>query len=279
MKDDNWYRPTDQLALDVIAPPHNREEALFRAARTLPDGDDELIEAMRKTLVEYDKARRHNDTDQLQALEMQAEAIAIKLNGGTSFGMATPSGSYAKLQKALAVDNKAPLWGQPGRFVVETGGFRSLIEYHGMFSTGMHTTLARAIDWELPWLNASGVMSLHAYSGMGMGMSVEDWATSRIESQLRTMHQYSRRKKSSPLVAIDPDYRKPPSLDAVWVCPGCNEENDADNDECWNCDRQQPKYPPRGIDPAWKPGGWIYQLQQVPPLGMKPKRVRRGARR
>ena len=76
-----------QMGFSFEGPVFNTPEE-YRAAKDLPDTDEELIEHCRKLLVEYDATIRAADKGFAEDIALKVEQACIKLNGGANFGMA-----------------------------------------------------------------------------------------------------------------------------------------------------------------------------------------------
>jgi hypothetical protein len=225
-----------QLALGLDMP---SEEELAQRAKLagLPDGDDALIEAVRKMLLDHHAAAMAADRDRMLAINDQVNAAAEKLNRGTRFGIATGEGAYAKLRRALAaVDGQEPMWGQPGRFIVTACGCRCVVTYDGLFGW---TFSVRAVDFGRPFISETGFRSLKGWScDARTGESIAQRVIREIEAAM------SRDMNGKPC--------KPKLVKLGWFI--------------WKGDQKIPQHVgPNLEDPAWQPGGWLHEAAKNPP--------------
>ncbi len=230
---------TPQMAFDIV-PPLSPGEAMARATRHMPSDDAGLIAAARSCLTTYDKAMTEGDGDGLEAAKHRMEAIAFKMADGAQF---QTEAQWQRMQDALrADDGMIPKWGQPGRFVVTAAGCRVLVEITDLFGDHFQDLECHAVDFALPFLTATGFVSIHPYTRrQDDPVTVDGWVIAHIERNQETYTGWNKPPKMKKLVAIAQDYRGPEDPEA----------------------------------PAWQPGGWLYELAQNPPAIPKPARKRR----
>lgn len=218
-----------QLALD-IAPPHSRSEAMMRAGRGLPDDEAGLLSAARTALRSFAGIMARDPTDRaaMQRIDERLDAIRDRF----------PDRDEDWLSDKLRVEGEIPAWGQPGRFVVTVADTRVVCSVQMLFGySGFGSLSCEALDFDRPWLTETGYWSLLPQAPC-QPMSVETWVIQSIEGMLWEWHRNKQRQRR--LREIDEQYRAPRPLSYT------------------EDDKPVP-------DPAWLPGGWLYQLAQHPP--------------
>lgn len=102
-----------------------------------------------------------------ERLTAEAHDLAVKLNGGTHFGMCVDDGGASQLERATrAPDGQVPLWGQQGVFDIEACGCRVRIDFDGIYGTAFPGFSANAIDWDKPFISETGYRSFLLATGL-----------------------------------------------------------------------------------------------------------------
>src|SRR5690606_3307222 len=117
----------------------------------------------------------------------EAEDLAVKLNGGTRFGIKADEDSpCCVLERATAApDGTLPLWGQQGSFVLDVAGCSIRIEFDGLYGISLPGFAAHAVDRTKPFVSATGYRSFLGYGGaFAGGVSVEAYVRATIESHI-----------------------------------------------------------------------------------------------
>lgn len=225
-----------QMSLGLDMP--SKEELATRAKlASLPDGDDALIEEVRKLLVDYHAAALAADSEQMLAIHDKIDAAAEKLNGGTRFGIATEEGANGRLRRALAApDGQEPMWGQPGRFIVAACGCRCLVTYDGLFGWNFSV---RAVDFGRQFISETGFRSFTGWhSDRRKGESVAARVVREIEREMG--RDVNGKPSTTKLVKL--------------------------GSVSWRGDERIITAPtPNLDDPAWQPGGWLHEAANNPP--------------
>ncbi len=112
------------------------EQADFeRETSHLPATIEEAIPYFRELFTRYDAAILAGNGDEADRVEKEAENLAIRLNGGTHFGIKASEDSPCNiLERATAApDGQPPLWGQQGIFILDVKSCRIRIELDGLY--------------------------------------------------------------------------------------------------------------------------------------------------
>ena len=175
-----------QMGFSFEGPTYKTPEQ-YRAAKGLPDTDEELIERCRELLVEYDATIRLADRGFADDIAAKIEQACIKLNGGEAFGMkCIPDGGMTRMGAALmAPYQSVPMWGQPGIFTIEAHGIPVRVGYSGLFGVTHHGFDVTAIEWDKPFLSPTGYRSfLDTYwkHRLDPGKTPEDYVKTIVET-------------------------------------------------------------------------------------------------
>ncbi len=100
-------------------------------------------------------------------------------------------------------EGEVPLWGQVGRFVVETCGMRARIETRGLFGVCGHASFnTHAVDLDRPFLSETGFRSFLGYGpGDTPGLTVDAYVRPIIEGHVKA-------ELHGRLLPIAPYYRR-----------------------------------------------------------------------
>jgi hypothetical protein len=167
---------------------------------TLDEGAAYLLELFRR----LDAAIRRGDQGSFEQIAMEAEDLAIDLNGGSNLGMCAPEGAAFILEsKTRAPDGQVPLWGQQAEFLIALPAFRVRIEFDGIYGCCFPGFGAHAVDWDRPFLSETGYRSfLGSHNHFAAGMSVADYVRATLESFIADK-KYGLKGR---LLAIKPEY-------------------------------------------------------------------------
>lgn len=175
-----------QMGFSFEEPTYKTPEQ-YRAAKGLPDTDEELIDRCRELLVEYDATIRAADRGYAEDIAEMIEQACIKLNGGDTFGSALePNGGHYRMKHAMmAPYQSVPMWGQPGVFTIEAHGIPARIRYSGLFGVSHHGFDVTAVEWDKPFLSPTGYRSfLDTYwkHRLDPGNTPEDYVKTIVET-------------------------------------------------------------------------------------------------
>lgn len=161
----------------------------YRAAKSLPDTDAELIQHCRKLLEEYDRTLRAANLGFADDIAEKVRQCCIKLNGGNNFAMkCEPDGGMYRMEQAVRAPFQAvPMWGQPGEFTIEVHGIPARVRYSGLFGTCEHGFDVTAVEWDKPFLSPTGYRSflgIYWRHRLDPNESVEDWIVAVVETHM-----------------------------------------------------------------------------------------------
>jgi hypothetical protein len=181
------------------------EQAAFdRKTAHLPDNYDAAIPHFRDLCRRFDAAILAADTSGFDAILHEADDLAIRLNGGTRFGIKADDHSPCNVLECetRASASETPIWGQAGEVIIEIAGCKVRAEVGGIYGIGFPSFSAHAIEWDKPFISETGCRSFLGYpSHFGGGVSVEDYVRSTLES-------YFRNTLKGRLVQIGARYRE-----------------------------------------------------------------------
>lgn len=177
--------PPEQASMfDVFA-----QAETDRRTAHLPATIPEAAAHLRALFARLDAALRAGDGAAAAGIEQEAEDLAIKLNGGTHFGMCTEGGGAVLLEEATrAPDGEVPLWGQQGCFDVDVAGrggtrCRVRIAFDGLFGMSFLAFSAGAVHWDLPFISQTGYRSfLGPPRALAIGISVQDYVRRTLDA-------------------------------------------------------------------------------------------------
>jgi hypothetical protein len=155
-----------------------------------------------RSLVErFHAAVLASDIDAVHRLEDDAKSLAIKLNGGTHFGMKAYEDSPCNVleRETAAPIGDIPLWGQAGEFTLNVRGCDIRIEIDSLYGICAPSFTANAVDWSKPFISPTGYRSFLGH-GWTAGCAVDVHVRAEIEGHID--HEL---KKG--LVRIEPRYR------------------------------------------------------------------------
>jgi len=191
--------PTQTSMFDVF----EQAEAEARLAH-LPETFESAIPVMRGIIERYHRAHLDGRMSDVEALQAQADDLAVRLNGGTRFGMKAGEDSPCdQLQRgAAAPEGCVPLWGQYGVFTLSVRGCQVRIEYQGLYGICGFQFSASAVEWDRPFLSDTGYRSfmLHGIDVSGGVPTVDVLIADLLE-------QHIDRELKGRLVAITQQYR------------------------------------------------------------------------
>jgi hypothetical protein len=164
------------------------EEAAFEAKTSImPASMEDAIPYFRDIFTRYNAAVMSGDGEACERIEQEADDLAVKLNGGTRFGIKADDDSpCCVLERATAApEGTVPLWGQQGSFVLEIAGCAIRIEFGGLYALCLPAFAARAVDKTKPFISDTGYRSFLGYGGgFARGVGVDAYVRARIESQI-----------------------------------------------------------------------------------------------
>jgi len=219
------------------------------------DGSDAtLIEKARANLESYDIAVREADVEGMRLYADRVEAIADHMFGADpqfEFGNGPPKGNGRfsclhdariwLLEQFRARDGDIPMFGQPGRFLVELFGCRVDFRYGGLFAICGGD--AHAVDLDKPFFSETGYRSFQVcphdklvFSG---GLDVKDY----VERVCAAQFTEGGKKKVKLL--------SPP-----FGLSGHGPEGEIKRTDDHIRDRRQ-------ADPAYQPGGFLHSVTIV----------------
>ena len=152
---------------------------------TIDEGVPYLLDLFRR----LDDAVMASDVDAFERITQQAEDLAIRLNGGTNFGMCVDDGAAHQLERRTrATDGAIPLWGQQGDFVIDVRGMPVRIEFDGIYGVSFPGFAAHAVDYAKPFISNTGYRSFLGYSGhfgggIGTGQYAHDVIATHIDDK------------------------------------------------------------------------------------------------
>jgi len=152
------------MLLESAAADNAAREAQRECAH-LPGGRDEAIAHFRVILRTHHAAMLAGDAETTMRLRREAHLLARKLNGGDRGIIATEDSAGRVLEReTAAAAGVAPLWGQTGSFVIDSGAMRVRIEMDGMFGIGAGFSFwpgfsAHVVDPGKPFLSETGYRS------------------------------------------------------------------------------------------------------------------------
>jgi hypothetical protein len=163
----------------------------------LPPTMEEAIPFYRKLIDKHHDAMMAGDKEAVDTIRKEARDLAVKLNGGTSFGIAIRGdGTSSQLAQATAAPGGTmPKWGQTGNYVIDVDGMKVRIEQEGMFGLGCMSAFwpgfsAHAVDYDKPFLSNTGYRSfIGIFAPPEPGVTPEDFARGAIRGQLEREHK------------------------------------------------------------------------------------------
>lgn len=204
--------PQGQLNLGSLFDAAAFEERTQHLPTTLEEG----VPIYAALLKEFHAAVMRGDNAASKAAHEQAEDLAIRLNGGR-FGYLRDSDApgNALMHRTAAPKGQVPIWGQEGDFIVAVRGTRVRIDFAGMFGIAFPSFCTHAVDWEKPFISATGYRSFLGYS--------YDWERRILPAAFVTecIEDHLEGEIRGKLVPIEPRYREqhgqeataPPSAD------------------------------------------------------------------
>ena len=141
-------------------------EALEARYGHLPSTMPEGIALYRQMIDRHHERMMAGDVDGTMDIRREAHDLAIRLNGGTSFGICGgPDAPGRVLERdTQAADGTVPKWGQTGSFAITVGKMRVRIEQSGIFGIGSNFGYwpgfaAHAVERDMPFLSETGYRS------------------------------------------------------------------------------------------------------------------------
>lgn len=229
---------------------------LYRA--TLPDDDVALIDRAREELRTYDSAVRQASLDDMKDAADRVRAVhehAFGLDPRQLFGTNSPPDGNGRfhslsdaskwLQQALATqDGEVPLFGQPGRFLIELFGCRVDFKYGGLF--GYIGGDAHVVDLDKPFFSETGYRSFQVCPDGGVIWSGGLDVVPYLERVCTTQFTEGGKKKAK---------LHGPPLGTSWVR---GKEKGFDDQTEWLLKRREE-------DPAYQPGGFLFGAGTLAP--------------
>lgn len=227
-----------QIALD------EREARVEATMAALPDFRADLLVIARDCIVRFDAAARADDEAAAVEIEELADAIAYVWNGRTSFGCVD---AFHEMHPLLAApDGQEPLFGQPGRWIVEAAGCRHDFHTGGIFARKWSGHATMVVDPERPFVSETGFRSLCS-SGELWGHLPDGTVLTPTEC---AQHILERMFKSE-----NAKLRLPARNG------GLHRDGKPVPHEPWK---------PRPDDLAWHPGGYLFELKAREAAGATP---------
>ena len=157
----------------------------------IPSTMEEAISIYCGLLEKHNAAMIAGDEETTMKLRKEAGDLAVKLNGGTSFGVCAGPDAPAKVleRETAAPEGTVPLWGQKGSFTIDFRRIPVRIEQDGLFGIGTYGPLigfgARAVDYNRPFISNTGFRSfLGVHGTMPVGMTPADVAGEGIKAHV-----------------------------------------------------------------------------------------------
>ncbi len=184
---------TAQLGFDSLladADEENDRKAFAKVTAHLPATWDEGLPFFHDLLQRHHAAMLRADENEVIRLQGEAEDLAAKLNGGTTFGMCAEYGSGTRLEAETAASEGVPLWGQAGNFLLDHEGMAVRIEMHGLFGICRRATYwpgfsAHVVNRRKPFLSETGYRS---FIGCGLSALIPQMTPDQYISEILTDH-------------------------------------------------------------------------------------------
>lgn len=176
------------------------------ATAHLPSDIEHGVTAFRAMLGQFHGALMLGDLTRAEQVYDEAYRLAVKLNGGSSFGVIADDQAPGCVlaRETAAAPGEIPLWGQVGDFMVSVRGVRVQIAFGGIFGIGLMlpSFSASAVDWTQPFISETGYRSfLGLRAPPDPGMTTAGWVTAILDAHIRS-------EMKGRLVPIQPRYRK-----------------------------------------------------------------------
>lgn len=157
------------------------------ASSHLPSDMQGGIAHYRELIDQFNAAMFAGDRLALEGIYDEAEKLAIKLNGGTAFGVigGEDAPGCVLARETAAEMNTVPLWGQEGDFRIVVGDIPVRIEFDGMLGlSGITPSFAAyAVDHGQPFISSTGFRSfMHCHTWPAPGMSTAEYAHNAIRA-------------------------------------------------------------------------------------------------
>lgn len=129
--------------------------------------------------------------DEAEATRLKAEAfdLAIRLNGGTNFGILAGEDAPAKVleREAAAPGGTPPIWGQVGDVQLVINGAPVRAAFSGVFGIGFPAFSAHAIDPAQPFISETGYRSfLQGNLSGALGLLPAEFARACIDAHIKS---------------------------------------------------------------------------------------------
>lgn len=201
-----------QLGFEALlqdADADNSARIFDRETAHLPTDWAEALAFHGTQITDHHAAMLAHHFDAAVAIRNEAHLLAAKLNGGRHGILADDNAPGCRLDvQARAPDGQVPLWGQSGRFDVNTAGLTARVEMDGMFRIGATAMIycgfsVLAVHTDTPFLSATGYRSfLGASAPPETGMTTEEFVRRVIEAFVKI-------ELRGRLLQIGESYRKP----------------------------------------------------------------------
>lgn len=187
------------------------EARITELVARLPEDQDELDGYARHALARFDRAVREGDDEALAAAREALDAVVRKLNGGEHFGSADAKRQLA--ERLAAAPGEVPMWGQPGRFVIDVDGMRIGVVSFGFAGVSdSHSVHFHVVNPDRPFMSETGYRA-HFSPWVGGGVTVAE----ALEAELRG--RIGAGKDRWTPVAVEASYRERRAAEARDLFP------------------------------------------------------------
>lgn len=209
-------RPKDdapsQLGFDALLFAGDTQNEVRRQEREhahLPGSIEEALPFFRTLIERHHEAMLAGESEAVQDLRDEADALALKLNNYEPGILATEDSPGCVLGRLTrAPESTLPLWGQEGSFIIDRRSMRVRVEMEGLFGIGAGSMSwlgfsAHAVDQSRPFLSETGYRSFLGVGGAlapghtpesFCGAIIDAYVTRELRGRLREItSQYRQR--------------------------------------------------------------------------------------
>lgn len=162
-----------------------------------PAAMDEGIHAYRDIIERHHRAVMGGDYSMASRIRTEAHKLAVRLNGGTNFGMSGhPWSSACVLERETSAPyGMVPLWGQLGTFTVDVDGVPIRIVLDGILGITFPMFEAHSIDGGPAAFSETGYRHFLGFDGRTDSVTPDAFAVTEIQIQIEREKNKPGKKK------------------------------------------------------------------------------------